>query len=105
MIKIERDNRKIEISNGSLALILLITLVAVAGITTIVSFLNDRLEPVNWMVILIVLFSCLTLFAIFSHMFRLFKDKMEYGDHFAKSIKDIRQDISKIKKILEQTED
>jgi predicted PurR-regulated permease PerM len=105
MIKIERNNKKVEITNGSLALIFLIAFVSIGGIITVVALLNKRLNPTDWTISLVVLFICLTIFAIFRHLFKLFKEKVESGNIFAKYLREIKSDISKIKRILEQTEE
>lgn len=105
MIKIVRNNKKVEISNGSLALIFLIVGLVVGCIITVVALLNQKLTPGDWTVSLVVFFICLTIFAIFWHLFKVLKEKVESGDAFAKSLRDIKADISKMKKILEQTEE
>ena len=105
MIKIERDNKKVEVSNGSLALIFLIVSVITGCIITIVALLNTQLTPSDWKVSLIVAIVCFTIFGTFWHLFRVFKEKIESGTSFAKQIKGLKGDIARIKEILEKTEE
>jgi len=105
MIKIERNNKKFELSNGSLALIFLIVATIAGGIITVVSVIRNKLTATDWANVLIVIAICITIIVVVAKVIRLSMERIETGHTYAKSLDGIKGDIKKIKKILEQTEE